>query len=106
MQIRRILPVCIFIVAIVITTSCGAGSRRQSYLEENPNINPKIKQLILEGRIAMGMTINQLRASWGVPRRINRTHLKSGTREQWIYGYSSRPTYVYFVRGKVVSWQN
>ena len=52
--------------------------------------------------IVLGMTAEQLRASWGAPSKINRTVVTRGTHEQWIYG----STYVYVENGLVSSWQD
>ena len=58
-------------------------------------------------RIAIGMTAEQVRASWGPPHDINRTVTANSVREQWVYGYgASTRKYVYFENGVVTSWQD
>lgn len=59
--------------------------------------------LILQGKIRIGMTKNICRDSWGEPDSINKTITKYGTTEQWVYGYS----YVYFnEKGQITAIQN
>lgn len=57
---------------------------------------------VSNGTISMGMTKDQVRASWGVPSDINRTVTEYGGSEQWVYG-SSR--YVYFDGDRLTGWQ-
>ena len=57
-----------------------------------------ITEAVIAGRIAIGMTEAQVRASWGAPSRINRTMTGSVTHEQWVYGLG---TYVYLTDGVV-----
>ncbi len=66
-------------------------------------------QLIKERQIKIGMSEGALIASWGSPRKKNRTVNQYGVREQYVYGTLnkySKPTYVYLENGKVVSWQD
>lgn len=59
--------------------------------------------LILEGKIRIGMSKNMCRDSWGEPDDINKTITTYGTTEQWVYGYS----YVYFdEKGQITAIQN
>ncbi len=59
--------------------------------------------LILQGKIRIGMTKSMCRDSWGEPNDINKTISTYGTREQWVYGYS----YVYFdEKGQITTIQN
>lgn len=53
------------------------------------------------GRIAIGLTAEQVRTSWHEPDHINRTVSASGTDEQWVYG----GYYLYFDNGILRSWQ-
>ena len=56
-------------------------------------LQPQIRNLILEGKVVMGMTAEQVRASLGEPREVNRTVHRYGTHEQWVYGNRD---YLYF----------
>ena len=51
--------------------------------------------------IWVGMSEEQLRASWGRPERINRSVYPSGVHAQWVYG----DDYVYVESGVVTSYQ-
>ncbi len=53
--------------------------------------------------IRVGMTAEQVRASWGKPSRINERVTQHAQSEQWVY---SGGTYLYFDDGKLRSWQS
>lgn len=76
--------------------------RRQTFVDANPDLDPKVKAMILEGSFRVGFTADQLEASRGKPQTINRSAGVFGLREQWVYGGGS---YVYLDDGKVTSWQ-
>lgn len=86
--------------------------RRKWYVDNNPSLPLAMQRLILEGRVTIGMTQEQVLASWGWPRDVSRTVTASGTTERWSYGYyiaernGVRYThYLYFDDGRVTSWQ-
>jgi len=67
--------------------------------------------LIEKKLIRLGMSELGLVCSWGLPRRINKTVTRRGTRKQWIYcpyGYynSHDCQYVYTDNGKITALQN
>lgn len=63
-----------------------------------------IKEAIRDKRVMIGMTKEDVIASWGRPSDINRTVRSSGVREQWVYRRKSGNTqYVYIRNGKVTS---
>jgi hypothetical protein len=51
-----------------------------------------MQRLVRERRVAIGMTPEMVRLSWGEPESINRTIVASGVHEQWVYGPG---TYIY-----------
>ena len=58
---------------------------------------------ILQGQVFVGMTADEVRASWGNPAIINATLSGSGKSEQWVYRRAQhRDQYVY-IRDGVVS---
>ncbi|MDP2603499.1 MAG: hypothetical protein Q8S00_13040 [Deltaproteobacteria bacterium] len=61
----------------------------------------EIKKKILERKVEIGMTAEQVTLSWGKPQRVNRTVGGWGSHEQWIYG----STYLYFENDKLTSFQ-
>lgn len=83
----------------------GHTLRRQQYVESNPELPAKTVEYILAGKIVIGMTKEQVEASWGQPRDVNRTVGSWGVHEQWIYG-SYAGCYLYFEEGILTSWQD
>lgn len=61
-----------------------------------------IGNLILQGKIRIGMTESMLLESWGDPDRINKTITEWGIRQQFVY---STRDYVYLENGRIVSIQ-
>ena len=57
------------------------------------------------GGIVIGMSAEQVVASWGRPNDINRSIYSSGVHEQWVYGELDA-SYVYLEDGVVTSLQN
>jgi hypothetical protein len=62
-----------------------------------------VKKLVLGHKVRIGMTLEQVRESWGAPDNINRTITQHGVRQQWVYGLSS---YLYFEVGLVTAIQD
>ena len=46
---------------------------REAYVRNHPNIDSETKSAILNGKIFIGMTADQVRASWGAAHDFNRT---------------------------------
>lgn len=59
--------------------------------------------LILQGKIRIGMTKDMCIDAWGNPSDINKTTGSFGVHEQWVYGLGS---YVYFENGIITTIQN
>lgn len=62
----------------------------------------KFLKMIDEGKVAIGMTKDQVLASWGKPNDINRTVGKWGVNEQWVYSNA----YLYFENGVLRALQD
>ncbi|NGO40424.1 hypothetical protein G4L39_13635 [Limisphaera ngatamarikiensis] len=75
---------------------------RHLYVKAHPELSERIKSAVLEGSIIIGMSSDDVRASWGDPDKVNRTVGTFGVHEQWIYG----DTYLYFEDGVLKSWQD
>jgi hypothetical protein len=60
-----------------------------------------ITKLVIEGKIKVDMTHEQVMVSWGKPEQITRSEGEWGVSEQWVYG----STYLYFERGVLHSYQ-
>ena len=62
-----------------------------------------IANLIIQGKVRIGMTKQMCLESWGKPDDINTTTGSYGTHEQWVYGNEN---YLYFENGKLTDIQN
>lgn len=82
-------------------------ARRETYVNSHSNINRKIEQNIIAGKISLGMTKNDVLASWGHPYDTYQTSGKWGRYDQWIYNERiDERLYVYFENGKLSSWSD
>jgi hypothetical protein len=106
---------------IVITLlSCLAGwgttvsrrkqARRDDYIASHGELPPEIKSAIKRGRLRIGMTKEQVLASWGPPGNTSTANDK--IRETWIYqrlplrDRSSSCAYLYFEGGRLRCWKS
>lgn len=72
----------------------------KKYVEDHST--EKVKKLVEEGKIALGMNKQEVIASIGRPNDINKTVGIWGVHEQWIYGDRR---YLYFENGILTAWQ-
>lgn len=81
----------------------------EGYVKWHPNTDENIKNCILSGQITIGMTKEQVFASWGKPWRIHKSVGSWGIHEQWRYGHyfssGSVIYYLHFENGILTSWQ-
>jgi hypothetical protein len=77
-----------------------AEAKRRETIMAKPWPEP-IKRAVLERTVAIGMTTEQVEASWGPPNRVNETVTATTRHEQWVYG----GTYLYFQNGRMTSYQ-
>lgn len=75
---------------------------REDYVASRPSLHPRIRDAILEESIVTGMTQDDVKTSWGNPKRSNRSVGIWGVHEQWIYHDTF---YLYFENGTLTSWQ-
>lgn len=76
---------------------------------KNSSWSDEIKDLCVKQKISLGMTKEQVIASWGKPNDINRTVTMRGVSEQWVYGsYGSYAKHklLYFEDNKLTAWQD
>jgi len=69
----------------------------------------EICALVAAEELALGMTAEMARASWGRPSDINRSVGSWGVHEQWVYNALTRyhsARYIYFENGVLASWQD
>jgi hypothetical protein len=76
--------------------------RRMGYIEAHPKTSHGKKQDIFDGKIRIGMTRDQVIASWDKPTHINKDVGPWGVHEQWIY---EDRQYLYFENGVLTSFQ-
>ena len=83
---------------------------RKELIRRHPEWSEQVKSGILNGKILIGMTKEQVLASWGEPGKINRSVGTWGVHEQWVYGgcsqYRCNYNYLYFEEEILTSWQD
>ena len=117
--ITRSSTLVIFLLLVFAVTGCAAMFRdpakemqeyRQSWVDNHPDWSGKVRRQVLAGKISIGMTEEQVRASWGTPYDINRSVGSWGEHEQWVYvtfeGRWRSYQYLYFENGRLTSWQD
>ena len=86
--------------------SAQREGERNRYLIEHPELSEEIRENIEEGKIALGMTKEEVKVSWGYPKEVISS---SEIREHWFYDRfkyrGSASTHLYFKNGKLVSWR-
>jgi hypothetical protein len=73
------------------------NERRQQEVSRKAWPEP-VKQAVLDKRVEVGMTREQVTAAWGEPRNVGTTPITR--QEQWTY---AGPTYLYFTDGVVAA---
>lgn len=73
--------------------------------EKFPTWSNDICNAVAKNRIRIGMTEEQVKASWGKPYRINTTMGAWGSSEQWVMRDSIHTDFLYFNNGVLVSIQ-
>jgi hypothetical protein len=97
--------VLVLAVGCAILTGCNtvsSSTRRQAYVDSHPNLDADTKQSILEGKVMIGMTIDEARICAGLMHQIDSVTLAgTGTSETWYNGWY----YLYFRNGRLVGWR-
>jgi hypothetical protein len=77
-------------------------------LQSHPEWPQKTRLAIANNEILIGMTKDQLLASWGLPNDINRSVYPKVIREQWVYGppFHDYEAYVYVDNDVVTSYSD
>jgi hypothetical protein len=79
-----------------------AKHRHDDYVNAHPELEQRMRDVILSGKIEIGMTAEQVQASWGdPPAGVNSTVTANGKFEQWVYGNH----YLYFENGILTAFQ-
>jgi hypothetical protein len=80
------------------------------YVGNHPELESGVKQSILNGEIVLGMTKEEVIASWGHPVEINQLDGVPGIDEQWVYYSNSESPHtcpkiaLFFKDGIVTRW--
>jgi len=61
-------------------------AQRQSFITSHPQIRSDIKAAILEGKVGLTMTKDEVTASWGIPAHKDVSTSSWGSVETWTYG--------------------
>lgn len=77
---------------------------KEKYFISLPKWGNKVLTAIRNNKVLIGMTKEQIVASWGNPEDINRTVGRWVTHEQWVYGEGG--PYLYIENGKLASFQD
>jgi len=106
----------IIILVAVFLSGCASLTgqhRRTAYVNGHPNVPVFYAQAIKDGAIMVGMTKDQVSASWGNPCGWCYGTRKSRWGDTWEYNVFGSSTmgignghYVYFQNGRVVGWSN
>jgi ATPase subunit of ABC transporter with duplicated ATPase domains len=75
----------------------AAKARLEAYVQAHP----EYREAILAKKVGLGMSADDVIASWGKPDHVNTTVTAFGKHEQWVYG----STYLYFEEGVLASYQ-
>jgi hypothetical protein len=78
-----------------------AKQAAKARLEEYVQAHPEYREAILAKKVGLGMSTDDVIASWGRPDHVNTTVTAYGKHEQWVYGN----TYLYFEDGRLTSYQ-
>lgn len=74
-------------------------SPQEKYISSNPDTPEDIKTAIREGTVKIGMTSEQVIASWGEPQKIDVFSSEENSYKRWIYN-GNKPA-LYWKDGKV-----
>ncbi|HET6331209.1 MAG TPA: hypothetical protein VFF76_10525 [Holophagaceae bacterium] len=97
---------CACIVTLYLAYQVGTGMNEATSGPSPSQVADhaaKVKAAIQKQQVFVGMTPAEAEASWGKPKRVNRTTTAQGTREQWVYQSDS---YLTFENDKLVAIQN
>ncbi len=78
-----------------------SAARVESLLKNHPSWDDEAILTVACHKVRVGLTEDQLRASWGRPDEVNRTVVGASVDDQWVYGSN----YVYVEGGEVTSYQ-
>ncbi len=96
---------------IVFLAGCvSPAGRRADYLDTHPELSEKVSKAISSGELVSGMTMDEVRASWGEPDMITKSVSEEGVDQIWSYDSyhenqeNQSPVIIRFGKGRVTSW--
>jgi len=113
---RKVIAVIIIAISFSFVGGCGAIRQQQiqqqrvEYLNTHPELEDSIRSAINQRQLLIGMTMEQVRVSWGPPRSTITT---SHGRDSWTYEWTdlSKPFalpviryHLSFVGERLESW--
>jgi hypothetical protein len=109
-NMKRKLLWLLVMVAMVLLVGCVTPEQHAQWVRSQ-NWDAETTVRVLNNKIAIGMTPEQVRASWGDgPWKINRTVVRGEVIEQWIWNIPNQWTagkpYLYFENGRLAGWQD
>ena len=92
------------ILLVIIAIFLGACAptltqTREDYVKAHPNLDPKVKEAILQGQAVVGMTPGEVRASCGAPNIASKGVEAGKYCDYWGY---KRYTVTFGTEGKVI----
>ena len=109
------LMFCGFFLGGCVDYRAKVSGRRQTYVDSHPDLPVQIRRTILNGQLALGMTREEVIASYGFPNNVDKGDYIFDADEQWIYRIYKTDqlnrnnrgrNYLYFKEGRLISWQN
>jgi regulatory protein YycH of two-component signal transduction system YycFG len=85
-QFKNTLMASLMIASLLLTGCIWSATpqSRQAFVNNNPGLSYQTKQDILKGNVRIGMTMDEVIASWGYPNKSWGKHMSSsGTSEYW-----------------------
>ncbi|UCE65613.1 MAG: hypothetical protein JSU85_12200 [Candidatus Zixiibacteriota bacterium] len=79
--------ILLILIALLFILACTPPEKnmRERYVNDNPELKSDIKKAILEGDVIVGMTKEQVYASWATPIFKGEKREKGSTYEYWTY---------------------
>ncbi len=90
----------LLILCLIVSGCTTFKADREKYVSQHPDIKEETKKDIIQGLVSIGMSKDQVRASWGPPSRQGESITTFAHLEHWVY-YDSYV--IYFENDKVSS---
>ncbi len=92
-----VLSLVMLFVGCASFPTAHTQNRREMYVTTHPNLSEQFRQDILTGRVRLGMSKEEVIASWGKPPTIYVSVNDAVRSETWLYYYKHYKTqYLYF----------